>query len=369
MFLLLFQRMLTIEWQSIAFWVIFYMKWQGRLYSFQQTFLPAPALARRPGTEPLCAGEGKRAPRAPAPSSLPLSLFPAILPSSLCLSPGKTHAEITETRIQLPPYVLWSKQSYQELGSQPQLRTEPSLCNCSLKKKILNSCVDLIAHTLVHFSEISCILSCREGKQIPQAYFDLYFSFRERFMINYVPFAHLMPHVTLVGFIRAPRAFCPQHLDMLFWNIIQCVVAVWEGKWVNGGRDWYLNGGRRLGMQRSRLYFTSRAPATLCFVAYMVPQPAEEDKDFLLLPATECIALVCAERGKSARCLSSCWILQSCLQITQGQWWHHCTAGERELSSAALCNAGCSPSPAQDQAVNASQDPAQREGIHSVQEK
>lgn len=42
------------------------------------------------------------------------------------------------------------------------------------------------------------------------------------------------------------------------------------------------------------------------FVAYMVPQPAEEDKDFLLLPATGCIALVCAERGKSAQCLSRC---------------------------------------------------------------
>lgn len=40
-----------------------------------------------------------------------------------------------------------------------------------------------------------------------------------------------------------------------------------------------------------------------------------------------------------------------------------------KLSSAALCNAGCSPSPVQDRVVNASQDPAQGEGIHSVQEK
>ena len=83
----------------------------------------------------------------------------------------------------------------------------------------------------------------------------------------------------------------------------------------------------------------------------MVPQSAEEEEDFLLLPAMGCVAGVPAERGESAQCLRGSWLAESSSRASKSPRDRDdivlqlVNAG---LSSAALCNAGCSPSPAQD---------------------
>lgn len=234
------------------------------------------------------------------------------------------------------------------------------------KKEILNSCVDLIPHTLVHFSEISCMRSRRERKQTPQAHFDLY-SVSEGA-------SQLVTSLSLIcfrmwplqGLLELTLHFVPStwicFSKMKEYNLQQPCGK--ENEWTAAkagtslGGDWECNAGACIShlvlQPRSALlptWFLSLQKKTRTFCCFQL--------------------WVAAERGKSARCLRGSWA---------AEFSNHASKSARDsddillqlvnagVSSAALCRAGCAPSPAQDWAVSASQDPAQGEGIHCSRE-